>query len=147
MLILIGFGLWWSNNGANDTRNAAAQLVQSREDAAKTVADGAMHAIKVNRVFHFSDAGSEPLRISHVPDWLCDAMGCWNGGIAGALLLFSVFFGGRVMGCTTIVAAAIALLGRRLPTPLVSDYEWLVSASAVGLWLIGVLFLRDSVDD
>lgn len=148
MLLLIGFGLWWSHNGAIEARNTAARLIQAREEVTETaLKEKALRAINVRRVFNFADTGDKPLRILHVPDRLCDAMGCWNGGIAGILLLFSVFFGGRLMGLTSILASATALFGGWSPISGISDYPWLVPATAVALWLFGVLFLRDTNED
>jgi hypothetical protein len=147
MLILTAFGLWWSNNGANDARNAAADLVQSREDASVMVKSTVVQAVKINKVFHFSDQGAAPLRIKHLPDWLCESLGCWNGAIAGILLLLSLFFGGRIMGFTVMMASATALFGRKLPISTFSETEWLVPAAAVAIWLVAILFLRDSSQD
>jgi serine/threonine protein kinase len=147
MLIMTGFGLWWSNNGAQDARNKAAALIQAREDATVTARDTVKQAVTVTRVFHFTNGGSERLRINHLPNWLCDAIGCWDGAIAGLLLLFSVFFAGRLMGFMVMLASATALLGRHVPLPIGAEYEWLVPAAAVGLWLIAVLFMRDAAAD
>ena len=147
MLILISFGLWWSNNGALEARNAAASLAQQRDDLSKVAVEGAKQAVTIHRVFEFSSTGAEPLRISNLPDWLCNSLGCWNGAIAGSLLLLSVFFGGRILGFTVLMAAATALFGRRMPISMFSETEWMVPATAVGVWLIGVLFLRDSSAD
>src|SRR5258708_16687389 len=72
MLLLTGFGLWWSANGAQQARNNAARLVQAREDVTlSAVQDKAVQAIKVNRVFNFSDPGAKPLRVGKLPEWLC----------------------------------------------------------------------------
>jgi len=148
MLLLIGFGLWWSDNGAKEVRNSAAAIY------AKFKNDGT--EMKVVRrpipnapaaAANFSDTGINPLRISQLPDRLCDAMGCWNGGIAGMLLLLSVFFGGRLLGMTAILASATALFGRWAPVSAIAEYQWLVPATATAIWLFGVLFLRDASDD
>jgi serine/threonine protein kinase len=144
MLILICFGLWWSNNGANDARNTAVSLAQQRDDISNVVKEGAKQAMSFHRVFRFSDPGAAPLRINHLPTWLCDALGCWNGAIAGILLLMSVFFNGRLMGFTVLMAATTALFGRQMPISMFSETEWLVPATAVGIWLVAILFLRDS---
>jgi serine/threonine protein kinase len=144
MLILIAFGVWWSSNGALEARNVAAQLLMKREDAAVLVHDKVQQAAMITKAVQFSDSGETPLRIKHIPDWLCESLGCWNGGIAGLLLVASVFFGGRIMGFTVLLASAVALLGKRWQVPLLSAAEWVIPAVAVSLWLVGVLLLRDS---
>jgi len=144
MLILICFGLWWSNNGAYDARNTAVSLAQQRDDLSNVVKEGAKQAMSFHRIFRFSDPGAAPLRINHLPNWLCDALGCWNGAIAGMLLLMSVFFNGRLMGFTVLMAAATALFGRLMPISMFTETEWLVPAAAVGIWLVAILFLRDT---
>ena len=162
MMVLLGFGLWFGENGGRDTRNMLRRLPAQREDVSVTVKqDKVMQAEKFNKIFEtkvsaetgehsfsFSDGGEHHLSriVANLPVWLCDAVGCWNGAVAGALLLFSMFFSGRWVGVAVFLAAATALFGKLVPAPFLSGIDWAPAATAAGLWLLGVVFLREPED-
>ena len=162
MMILLGFGLWFGENGGRDTRNILRSLPAQREDVSVTVKqDKVMQAEKLNKIFEtkvsaetgersfsFTDGGEHHLStiVANLPAWLCDAVGCWNGAMAGGLLLLSMFFAGRWFGAAALLAAAAAIFGNRVNAPFLSTYDWAPAATAAGLWLIGVIFLREPED-
>ena len=146
-LVLIGFGMWWSNNGGVAVAKQAADMVGSRREVTLTAAKkGVLRGIETQREFEMANPTREPLRIRHVPDALCDAVGSWNGVFAGALLLLSIFFVGRAMAAGVVLAAAIALFGHRLPVPILADRMYPSIILAVSIWAIAIVFFRQTVD-
>lgn len=162
MTILIGFGLWWTDNYGPQARKTAANIVkQYREDPSQTInRDKVMHAYSIARDTATEEANSGPiaqggprgmlqstgnraLAIGSIPTWLTDAVGSWEGGIAGMLLLFSLFFGGRWLGAGAMLASAAALFGNQVSIPILSTRDWGPLAAAVSLWLLTVIFLRE----
>jgi serine/threonine protein kinase len=162
MLILIGFGLWWTDNYGPQARKAASNIVnQYREDPTKSMSpDSLMHPVNIVKAKvteevnsgptgqgsprgMLQSTGNRPLAIGSIPPWLSDAVGSWEGGIAGALLLCSLFFGGRWLGAGAMLASAAALFGSQVPAPLLSTRDWGPAAAALALWLLAVIFLRE----
>ena len=146
-LVLIGFGMWWSNNGGAAVAKQAADMVGSRREVTVTAAKkGVLQAIETQRDFEIANPTRQPLRIRHVPEVLCDAVGSWNGVFAGGLLLLSIFFVGRAMAVGVVVAAAIALFGHNLPVPILADRMFPSIILAVSIWAIAIIFFRQTVD-
>jgi hypothetical protein len=146
-LVLIGFGMWWSNNGGVAVAKQAADMVGSRREVTLTAArKGVLQAIETQREFEMANPTREPLRIRHLPDALCDAVGSWNGVFAGGLLLLSIFFVGRAMAVGVALAAAIALFGHSLPVSILADRMFPSIILAVSIWAIAIIFFRQTVD-
>jgi serine/threonine protein kinase len=162
MLILIGFGLWWTDNYGPQARKTASNIMsQYREDPSKTInRDRVMHAYTVARdtaaeevssgptgqgqpAGMLQSTGNRPLAVGSIPTWLSNAVGSWDGGIAGALLLCSLFFGGRWLGAGAILASAAALFGNQASVPILSTRDWGPAAAALAVWLLAVIFLRE----
>jgi hypothetical protein len=142
MLILGGFALWWNANSGHAAVQEASQMMGSREEVTVTASKKDLaKAIQTYKDFDLKTAGPKPLRIKRVPDWICDAVGSWNGGLAGALLLVSAFLAGRMLGLLVLASAALALFGQRLHVPLLNGHAVIAAAAAVVLWIIAV-FLR-----
>jgi hypothetical protein len=108
-----------------------------------------VEAVRVFADFTASSNGYRPLRIARVPDWLCDAVGSWSGGLAGVLLLLSIFFDGRLLALSMFAAAALCLFGDRIPWPAATPLPASMAAVAlaVAIWVLAILFLRRTVAD
>jgi eukaryotic-like serine/threonine-protein kinase len=146
-LVLIGFGMWWSNNGGVAVARQAVEMVGSRQEATIQAAKkGMLRAIETQREWDIANPMRQPLRINHLPDWLCDAVGSWNGAVAGALLLLSIFFAGRALAVGVALAAGVALFGHRLPIAFFSQSAATPMIVAGIVWLLSVVFLRRTVD-
>lgn len=142
-LLLVGFGTWWNENGGALVVKNTVEMSSSREEVTLTAArDTINRAIKTQRDYDINGPGHIPLRVEHVPDWLADPVGSWNGGLAGGLLLLSLFFSGRALGLSMFVAAALALVGHRLPIPILDGHATLSASAAVITWVLGIVFFR-----
>ena len=151
LLILAAFAVWFDRNGGEVAREQAAQLMGSREEAVAYVQrvkkTGAMSAVQTVKTFAVNDDAGRPLQLAHVPDWACTAVGRWNGGLAGVLLLLSTFFSGPLLALSMFAAAGACLFGDRLPWPATVPLNPVAAADALGLiiWILGVFFLRRTI--
>lgn len=146
-LVLIGFGMWWSNNGAAAVAKQAVDMAGSRQEATLTAArKDVIRAIEIQREYEIANPIRQPLRIKHLPDVLCDAIGSWNAAVAGGLLLLSIFFVGRAMAIGVVFSAIVALFAHRLPIPVLSEREFASMVVAILIWAIAIVFLRQTVD-
>ena len=142
-ILLVGFGTWWNNNGGAEVQNTVYKMSASRQDEAISVAKNTItRAIQTQRDYEISGPGHIPLRIYPIPDWLCDGIGSWNGGLAGALMLLSIFFAGRILGLTMFVAGAVTMFSHTLGLPLLDGHTAFAAAGGIILWLLGVIFFR-----
>ncbi|HEY2586967.1 MAG TPA: serine/threonine-protein kinase, partial [Tepidisphaeraceae bacterium] len=146
-LVLIGFGMWWSNNGGAAVAKQAVDMVGTRQEVTIQAAKkGVLRAIETQRDWEIANPIRQPLRIDHLPDWLCDAVGSWNGAVAGGLLLLSIFFAGRALAVGVALAAGVALFGYRSPVSFLSQSAFAPVVAGAVLWLLSVVFLRRTVD-
>lgn len=110
-VILLGFLVWrYENRGAivNEIRQMEAMRIDPVAQDPTKLAD-------VRKLADVVSDTTRPLRIWGVPDALCDAVGSWNGGAAGLILLLGSFMRGIRIGIPLMIAAAVVLLGQFLP--------------------------------
>jgi eukaryotic-like serine/threonine-protein kinase len=142
-ILLVGFGTWWNNNGAAEVQRTAVQMMASRQDETIAVAKNTINrAIQTQRNYEINGPGHIPLRVPPIPDWICEAIGSWNGGLAGALMLLSIFFAGRVLGLSIFVTAGVTLFAYRFGLPFIDGNAAFAAAAGIILWLISVIFFR-----
>jgi eukaryotic-like serine/threonine-protein kinase len=143
LAILAGFAQWWNQNGGQDARKQAADMLGSREEVTVTAQKKDVSAaIVTHKDLDFKVNGRQPLQIKFVPRWICDAVGSWNGGIAGALLVLSVVCSGKILGFAVLLSAAIALFGERLNVPAIQTHSWIAAVAACVLWVVSVVLFR-----
>jgi serine/threonine protein kinase len=130
VLILAGFALWRSTNKVDAQAYRPSTLLDSPMSTATAA----------------TNSGNTPqsLRLPYVPDWICDAVGSWNGGLVGMLLLISAMFSGATLGFLVLLSAATGLLAYRLDVPLLLDQSWVAAVAAGGLWILAMMFARRS---
>src|SRR5439155_12266063 len=88
MGILAGFAMWWNANSGQSAVKQASEMMGSREEVTITASKkDVSKAIATFKDFDLKTKEQQPLRVRFVPQWICDAVGNWNGGLAGALLL------------------------------------------------------------
>ena len=73
-----------------------------------------------------------------------EPFGGWNAGLAGMLLLLSVFFVGKIMGLLVMISALIAMWGYRFDLPVIGYHPapWMAATAAILLWVFAVIFFR-----
>jgi hypothetical protein len=144
-LILAGFAMWWNVNGGWETKKEAANMMATQVDpteiAKRKDISVAKIATKTNELA--SKTRNEPLRLRLVPDKLCDLVGSWNGGLAGVLLVVSLFLGGKLLGLTVIIGVLTALAAHKFNVPVVHDQAWLTALIGSGIVVFGMLFFRE----
>lgn len=142
-MLLAGFGMWVRDN----TQDAAAEQISKTVSRAvdpnqiakdKNITTG----FKAEQVFKMSAGERKPLRVAIVPNSVCDAVGSWNGGLSGIVLLMSCVFVGKRYGVAVIVAAAAALFAHRVSIPVLQGQPLFSAAVSVVLFSLAVLFLR-----
>jgi tRNA A-37 threonylcarbamoyl transferase component Bud32 len=127
LFILAGFAMWWNVNNGQVAMDQASQLA---------------HNINPAKDFKIGIKPAQPLRVQYVPDWICDAVGSWNGGLIGVLLLVSAFFSGRFLGLLMLFSAALGLFGQLIDVPILVGQSWATAVGAAVLWIIGIGFFR-----
>ena len=164
-VVLIGAGRWAQINGANrmldELRDFSTNVQQTKdlmEQKAGAIAGSAapvdakrakLQAAKAPATTPADEASTptDPLRVPGVPDSICDAIGSWNGLLAGTLLLLSVVPYGHLMSLTVIAACAFALFGHEVSLPVMGEpARWLTGAVGAAVSLLAMLFFRRSED-
>ena len=144
IVILVGFGLWWNQNTGAQTLQQAASLVGNREEVTETAQKKDLTtAIKTFKGFGMGMKSSQPLKVALLPQIVTDAVGSWNGGLAGVLLILSAFCVGKMLGFTVLIGAATALFGEKMHLPILNGNAWVTAAAACVLWGIGMMFFRE----
>lgn len=142
LLFLLGFAHWWNLNGGVEALRRASQLAASPEDAGTTASRRISGAIQV---IHYIDSGAQerqPLRIPHLPLWLCDAVGSWRGALAGICLVLSAIGSGRLLGLTILAAASVIMFANHLDLPLTDRYPLASATTGVAITAAALVFLR-----
>jgi hypothetical protein len=146
-IVLTCFTVWWKqNSGARAAREAMGVLESKREipiggqlddwtRAGQAAVEDAQRAAEIA-----ARVSDKPLRL--FPG--SEVLGGWNAGLAGLLLLLSVFFTGRVMAALVIGAALIAMVGHRFSLPILQQpaQAWMSATAGALLWVFGVIFFR-----
>lgn len=154
-LILLGAAQWIRINGTEAMGKSFSQVTQTLAEAPTQIKDkldtaidkGAPPKTETSGPSEEETTSLKPLDIPGVPQWICDAVGSWNGVLAGVLLLLSVVIYGHTMSVGVILGAAIILFGNRYTLPVVGDVRhWMSAAAGGGLALLAMLFLRESED-
>jgi hypothetical protein len=142
-ILLIGFGLWWNQNGGYEMKRQAAEIMAQSTDPAE-LATRKNLVVKEQVKTSELEAKKEmqPLRTKWLPDRYADIVGTWNGGIAGAMLLLSLCFWGKRMGLGVIVGAGIALLAYRYRIPFLEGNAMLAGITGVIVCLLSIMFFR-----
>jgi serine/threonine protein kinase len=142
-ILLVGFALWWNQNGGQAALKEASDLRGSRVDVTITAQKKDLsRAIETVRDVDFKLKANQPLRNAFIPNWIADLIGNWSGGVAGALLLFSVFFAGKRMSLGVICGAGIALLAYRYRLPFLYENAMLAGIVGAAVCLLSILFFR-----
>ena len=142
LLLLLGFAHWWNQNGGVQALRQVAQLAATREDAGATASKRISRSIEV---IHYMDSGMQdrqPLRIAHVPQWLCEGMGSWRRRLAGVCLILSSLGAGRLLGLTVLVAAAVIMFAKQLNLPLTEQYPLASAITGLAMSATALVFLR-----
>jgi hypothetical protein len=149
-IILAGFGIWFRQNSLEQAVRESAKTLAVSVDPVETSKRKDLNRGKeMVRVADVKDSTTmEPLRVSGVPDFVCDAAGSWSGGVAGVLLLLSCVFIGKRYGALVIAAAGVTLFAHasRFHVPVLQGHWWLSSAAGLLLFVVAVLFLRRRED-
>jgi hypothetical protein len=155
VIVLGGFTVWWKQNSGDQAAREALDVANRRRQIDIT---GQFHDIKGQIIDAGSDVkegvqsaaaktGTKPLQL-FPSSWdslnrATEPFGGWNAGLAGLLLLLSVFFTGRVMSVLVIASALMAMLGHRFQLPAIGyPAPWMSAAAAVLLWVFAVIFFR-----
>lgn len=143
-ILLVGFALWWNQNGGYEVKKEAADIIAQSTDpteiASRKVITSAKEQVKTIELE--SKKKMVPLRTKWLPDWIADIVGTWNGGVAGALLLLSLCFWGKRMGLGVICGAGIALLAYRYKLPFLYENAMLAAIVGSAVAFASILFFR-----
>ena len=102
-----GFSWWWNQNYGQAALKEASDLRGSREEVTITAQKkDVSKAIATYKDIDFKVKEVKPLRVRMIPDRITNIAGSWNAGVAGAILLVSLFFVGRMMGLAILLSAA-----------------------------------------
>jgi serine/threonine protein kinase len=149
ILLLAGFGLWFKQNQGDRAVQESADIISRQRvvdinarDLKGTIVKGATGMQQAGEHL-VNSTGTAPLRIKGIPDKLCDVAGSWNAGIAGALLLLSIFFRGKVLSIGVLLSAAVMLMAHRLEIPLIQDKPWFAVGAGAVLYVLSVVLLRE----
>jgi hypothetical protein len=102
VLLLAGCVMWMQQNGLIPGSEAQQKAIATRDlgDIQDATATKLQHA--------------HPLVIEGVPEMLTSWIDSWNSGVAGLLLLASLFYRGNVMSIFAILGAAIVAAGHHV---------------------------------
>lgn len=167
-LILTGFLAWRYQNKDWEriTRPTGEVATAAREDVVETVGRGATEVISILREAGGVQSAQKQLQLPMVPEWIEMLLSSWGAGVAGLILLLSIFFRGNVFGLMVLAAAGVAILG---PYFTLSDLDPLAQeqiaaalqqtegmirqanltantlsmAIAAAMFVVAVVFLRD----
>ncbi len=156
VLVMLTFSIWFKQNSGDQAAREAAKVIESRREVDvtgqlsdwKRNAIAAGNAAKEGATVVATNTGSVPLRL--FPDtWTgansyAAAFGGWNAGLAGLLLLISIFFHGRLLALTVVTATVVILYGHYVDLPVIGyrPLQWMSAAAGGLLWLFGVFFFR-----
>jgi hypothetical protein len=113
VIVLAGFTIWWKQNSGVRAARQAASVIDSRREipiggqlddwkkTGKEVAQSAGQAMDAASNLDASHFNSSPNRGTAL-NRAAEPLGGWNAGLAGLLLLLSVFFTGRIMSVLVI---------------------------------------------
>lgn len=156
--ILLGAARWIQINGVETVGKEFSTITQSIVQAPEEIKDKINTAIDKGAVVKGNasstetpatqqTAGLKPLELPGIPKWICDAVGSWNGVLAGALLLLSVLPYGHAMSVGVLLGAAITLFANRYSLPVIGGIRpWMSAAVGSVVALGSMLFLRESED-
>ena len=142
ILILLGFARWWNQNSGVAALTRASQMMASREDSTVTASKSISHGIEVIRALDVKTAGREPLEVRHLPPWLCNALGSWQGGLAGLCLVLSALCYGRLLALGVLLGAATILFGNQAHVLFLQDNPALAMGLGTGIIAAAMVFLR-----
>jgi hypothetical protein len=151
VVVLGGFTIWWKQNSGDRAAKQAMQVIDSRRVDVTMSAQALKNSPDKLRqgasdvVAAAADVQSKPLQLFpwESANRVVEPLGGWNAGLAGLLLLLSVFFTGRVMSVLVIASALVAMLGHRFQLPVIGHAApWMSAAAAVLLWVFAVIFFR-----
>jgi len=128
-ILLAGCALWAHQNGLVPGAGAQASATQALESQDLTALGETAKAT-------FSKA-TQPLAVAGVPPAAINFFDGWNSGLAGLLLLGSLFYRGNVMAVFTLIGAGIAAVGHQYGIRTVEPFR----AEYVALMLGAVLTL------
>ncbi len=89
------------------------------------------HAVTIERRWNAGGRADRDLEIGGVPRWASAAVGSWNGGVAGAIVLLSCVFVGKRYAVAVLAAAAL-LFAHRYPVPVLGGQPWLAAGAGRG---------------
>ncbi len=167
-ILLVGFLSWrYQNNDlARLTRPTEEVVSAQRQDAVDMARGVVTRAVEITRASLDRPGLEKRLDLPLVPELLEMLLSSWGAGVAGLILLASIFFRGKVFGLMALGAAAVAVLGPYFTIadvdPRVRDQfaeaigqtETMVQqanltattlsmAVAAGMFIVAVVFLRD----
>jgi serine/threonine protein kinase len=142
-VLLAGFGIWLRQNSFEAVVAEGAKVIATTVDPVDTSkGPNVSKAKEIIRVLDTSNRPQRELRVTGVPTFICDAVGSWNGGLAGLVLLLSCVFVGKKYGAAVILAAGITLFIHRLGLPMLRGQPALAAAAGVAMLVASVMFLR-----
>jgi serine/threonine protein kinase len=173
LILLAGFAAWRYQNKDATINEFTSTVARVREDPTVTVKNKDVSAVAIQEPLKVEKTHARPLEMRFLPSALTMVLGTWNAGVAGLLLLIAVFFRGKLLGITVLLAAAVMVLGwtwtGHTVTPAgmgeagklvreTSDImqkqmgsaehaRWLTLVIGIGLWLLAVFFLRPKAAD
>jgi len=124
IILLGGCALWIQQNGLMPGADVQNQVVDQRD--LTTLQDTAAETLRKQ---------TKPLVIDGVPSFATSWIDSWNTGVAGLLLLASLFYRGNVMSIFAILGAAIAAIGHQYGIQAVEPFR----DQHIGLMLGSVL--------
>jgi serine/threonine protein kinase len=144
-VVIFGVFLLWLYQNRDYAVEEAKVLAGTRVDPA-AIAGKTDKAIVTRRDYQSADLVRRTVDLPLVPDWIDDLLSSWNAGVAGALLIFSALFRGRVMGFLVLVGALVLLTGPILPVGSVAGLgpERVALIGGVGLILLAILLARET---
>lgn len=133
VILLGGCALWVHQNGLMPGAAVQHQAVENRDLTA--IQDSAAETLR---------KPTTPLEIAGVPSFATHWVDSWNTGVAGLLMLASLFYRGNVMSIFALLGAAVVAVGHqygiRSVDPIRADHVGLMLGS--GLALLGFRFGR-----
>jgi len=133
VILLAGCAMWVQQNGLMPGSEVQHKAVESRDLTA--LQDTAAETLR---------RPTTPLEIAGVPSVATNWIDSWNSGVAGLLLLASLFYRGNLMSIFALLGAAIAAIGHqygiRAVDPIRADQVGLMLGSVIAL--VGFRFGR-----
>jgi hypothetical protein len=114
-VLIAACGLWAHQNGlvpGTEIQTQATQAVQKHD----------LTALQQQAAFDAARA-TKPLAIANVPPALTEWVDSFNVGLAGLLLLGSLYFRGNVMGVLTLIGATVTVVGHHFGIRTVEPFR------------------------